>query len=314
MFHLSHLKIDDNAALDYSNKKFQISQSISTNDDERLKKTYFQRMCEQLNIQKIKNKDFTFSQSSTNQRVYTNLTSLNKEYRRFLTYNELPLYELDLKSSQPYLLLHLFNPNFWCISKTNTQQLSLVDIQHSDLYIEPKLNLEICNFIKKNNSNSDFLAFNNSVLSGSLYNDMHILFYSKPISSPEDKASIKEKVFTMLFASNYQRNQAIKDDLELFKKHYPTIHTFCKMIKRNQRNLKIPKAFKQHSRLAILLQRMEAHLIINNVAGHLAVHNPSVPLLTLHDSCFTTKEHLPMVKELLLESCQKLFGAIPSIN
>lgn len=65
-----------------------------------------------LNINRIDQGEYFLSVDANIRRLHTNLTNLKGELRNFLTYDEQPLVSIDIKNSQPFLSMALFNPNF----------------------------------------------------------------------------------------------------------------------------------------------------------------------------------------------------------
>ncbi len=76
-----------------------------------LDKNHLERFCKLINMYNtsfiklaaINDGDLFFHQNTTNGRVDTNLTSLNKEYKRFII-QPTPLNQLDIRNSQPFML------------------------------------------------------------------------------------------------------------------------------------------------------------------------------------------------------------------
>ena len=63
-------------------------------------------------LEDIKNKDYRLNLSSSNWRFNTNLTSLKKELRKYILVNGKKLVEVDIKSSQPFILSTILNQDF----------------------------------------------------------------------------------------------------------------------------------------------------------------------------------------------------------
>jgi hypothetical protein len=66
-----------------------------------------------LGIERIAHQDISYQVDEKGRRFHSNLVSLKKELRHFLTYGGEPLGDIDIKNSQPYLSQVLLQPEFW---------------------------------------------------------------------------------------------------------------------------------------------------------------------------------------------------------
>lgn len=57
--------------------------------------------------------DYRYTVDDTGNRLHTNLTNLPAEVRNFITYAGRPLVSIDIRNSQPYMSLALFERKFW---------------------------------------------------------------------------------------------------------------------------------------------------------------------------------------------------------
>jgi hypothetical protein len=55
-------------------------------------------------------------------------------------------------------------------------------------------------------------------------------------------------------------------------------------------------------RLALLLQRVESHLILDKVVPKILEHNNDIPVFTIHDCVLTTPEHQEVVSRIMKET------------
>ncbi|HMM16234.1 MAG TPA: hypothetical protein PKC47_01715, partial [Petrimonas sp.] len=74
-------------------------------------------------VQTFNKKNDVGRRKGDGERFYSKISNLKRELREFLTYDNLKLVEIDLKSSQPFLSLCLLDINFWNSEKTNKKSL-----------------------------------------------------------------------------------------------------------------------------------------------------------------------------------------------
>ena len=65
-----------------------------------------------VNIGAIAAHDYNAHKDDNVHRLHSRLTSLQKEFRNFITYDGCPMVSIDIKNSQPYLANVLFSPDF----------------------------------------------------------------------------------------------------------------------------------------------------------------------------------------------------------
>ncbi len=63
-----------------------------------------------------------------------------------------------------------------------------------------------------------------------------------------------------------------------------------------------------HREVARFLQCLESDLMIRGVAEHLREHCPEIPIVTIHDSIFTTEANVAAVQRVILETWRSIGG------
>lgn len=96
------------------------------------------------------------------------------------------------------------------------------------------------------------------------------------------RKEIKEVVYKVLFGRNYKNNAD-----NLFKKLFPTIHTFIKSYKKEMGDYRM---------LSYNLQRAESNLIFNRIIKTIMELDHSIKLITVHDSIICAKKHRDVVE------------------
>lgn len=87
-----------------------------------------------------------------------------------------------------------------------------------------------------------------------------------------------------------------------FRKEFPTVY---KLLKRRKKG--------DYKRLPCAMQRRESSLMIRTVIQRLAQEHPEVPVVTIHDSILTTREHVELVKNYIRDAFQS-FGVHPLLR
>jgi hypothetical protein len=100
--------------------------------------------------------------------------------------------------------------------------------------------------------------------------------------SQMSRKEIKEVVYKVLFGRNYKNNAD-----NLFKKLFPTIHTFIKSYKKEMGDYRM---------LSYNLQRAESNLIFNRIIKTIMELDPNIKLITVHDSIICARKHKEAVE------------------
>lgn len=250
-----------------------------------------------------------FKRNRTNDRVDTNLTNLKKELRFFLKGDYV---SIDLANSQPFLLYQLLDKiqtkiqNNSIINNTTIHSIplcnSIFDYDVAQWFGKQQINSLLK--LRQNGvivPNGEFLKFRNSVLAGTFYEDFQNSFQQ---SLERDK--VKEILFAVLFSQNvihedfkpvipYQKEKAI------FASVYPNIYEMIKTLKH-----------RDHTRLSILLQRMEAKIFIDTICREL-VDMGIVPL-TIHDSIIVEAGQAIKAFKVCEKIFKQEFGVVPTFH
>ena len=108
---LKRLEIDRKAALAYVDHLAQACRFFHGEKAYSELRWRFNLM--RIQIERIAHGDISYLVDQKGRRFHSNLTSLKKELRNFLTYDGQPLGDIDIKNSQPYLSQLLLQPDFW---------------------------------------------------------------------------------------------------------------------------------------------------------------------------------------------------------
>ena len=202
---------------------------------------------------------------------------MSKGLRKFLRIDGKSLSETDIKSSQPYLSLVLFNEDWYLSNKdnklgTNRKATFSNCTRHNDMI------------------NQDVIDYITCVLDGKFYETL------MKITGIKDRNESKLAALTIMFSKNEQSWKHKR----LFKKAFPTVMKRLEEIKE-----------KEHKDLAILLQSMESFIMLTRVTNRIANEYPHIKLLSVHDSFLCQPEYAKTVQMIMEEELTNFVGAEP---
>lgn len=239
---------------------------------------------------RILNGEISYKVDSTSGRFHSNVTNMPKVLRQFLRINGEPLANIDIKNSQPYLSTILLtdpgkvsgmakNPAFAML----LQSLKVPKNQDVDKYI--------------------FL-----VTSGQIYE------YLMAESSKESLELTRDEAKRQILRILYSRNRTPKNEFnrkvrKIFKSRFPTVHKTFAKVRGSERGDK----FASFKRFPILLQTIEAHLILDVVLKRIYKELPRTIALTIHDSIMTgvATNNIEGVRRIMIEEFTDFVGRPP---
>lgn len=213
-------------------------------------------------IIKILNRDIFYSVDNTSGRYHSNLTNLQSDLRAFVRINGKELVNIDIKNSQPYLFTVLAtapekaakhvrkSENFSMLLKT-LQGIEALDVR---LYV--------------------FL-----VISGTFYE--YLIKEFGKYGLHYSRSEVKRQVFIILFG----RNGIWNKQREIFNIIFPNIYERICQLKGSSRS---KNKFMNYKRLSILLQSIEAHLVLDTILPRIEREHPGTIAVSIHDSIMTS--------------------------
>lgn len=263
-------------------------------------------------VNDIEEERFHLSVSPKNHRFNSNLTSLPKIIRPFLTINNQETGEVDISSSQSYILSTILNDTYL---KTEENEFGLNFI-FNELQVGLRNTKSSVPSNRKNNKNYILGVFldddNYHSLKEFTKIDFSKDFYTYLIDegkkrNPELISSVKgfkqgrdfvkKHVMNLLFERNdYFREK--NDVIKLIKYLYSGLCEFIEQFNQTYSN----KDF------SYLLQRTESFLMLEKVCRKIHLDHPSVPFYTIHDSIITTKENIDLVKRITSDTIKEITG------
>jgi hypothetical protein len=234
---------------------------------------------------KIAQKQIYIKVNNTNFRYDTNYTRIPSELVKHLHINGNRLIEIDIVNSQPFFSSGLFNP---------TEEIQR--IMGQPLYMFTK-NLNISDM-------QDIKQYVSLVTNGNFY-EFLTQEYAKKGLTYIDRRDFKDHLFTVYFGKNNAARYS--SAVKLFETLFPNVWSLFRFIKR-----------KEHNKLAILLQRMESHTILDRVAPKIILEFQDVPFLTKHDSILlpgdTPEEKKEEIEKLIIKVIEEVIGNKPKLK
>lgn len=244
-----------------------------------------------------------FKRNKTNFRLDTNFTSLKSELRPFIVGDYV---SIDLVNSQPLLLSQVLGEIYPTITTNTIPLLYSCSILGFDLL--QWLGKQQFNYLTKIHQNGVFydfgelLSFQISCIYGVFYEDFQTRFGGGELTRDQ----IKEMLFSVLFSQNVRHEKykpvvPYPKEKAQFASIYPSIYQVIKTLKH-----------KDHAKLAVLLQRIEAKIFIDSICPEL-VSQGIIPL-TIHDSIIIPADQTDRALRVCENVFKELFGIIPTFQ
>lgn len=298
------LEINFDEAVKYNNKLFEI------NKNESPKNAYNKYARNFYNIVHLKSKNFRFHRDETSFRLHTNLTTLKRVFRKFITYDGQPLCSYDLRNSQPYLATPLFNLDFYDCKSNIYNLFNASPKIYNEIIKNKKFSKEIFNILQEDSllarndkyyhSTTDFI---NESQTGNIYDFIEDAIYNASGFRAKDRDDLKKLLFMVFYSDNSFLIQEKAKFKLIFKNTFPGVYNVFKFIKKGN-----------NARLPILLQTMESQLVIDNIAKRIAKAKPDLPLFTVHDSIVTLPGYDDLIYKVMKEESIKMIGIPPTIK
>ena len=242
---------------------------------------------------RIENNDIFFIVDDTSGRFHSNVTNMAKPIRSYLRINGKPLVNLDIKNSQPYLsILLLTNP-----------------AKVSGLAKDPDFAAMLENL--KVSKSKDVKKYISLVKSGELYEFLMSEFSKAGVVLT--RQDTKQQVLRILFAKNRKPNNEVnRKAREIFITNFPTVHKIFSKVRGRARG----DRYENYKRFAILLQSIEAHLILDVIVKRIRKEHPGSTVITIHDSIMTGIDNrdVEAIKEIMIEELTRFVGYAPRIS
>jgi hypothetical protein len=250
-------------------------------------------------------------------RLYSPISTLLSPLRHFLTYDDKPLVSLDLKNSQPLHLTLLMRPSFWKPSGRNKFTLRNLD-ETLWKHVNEQVNLDklttLSSIMLSNPvQNTESMGVTNPhfaqlVFEGKLYEFISEQFRGKYFTQKgvdrfDTRSKAKKEVLRLMYFNPQETHSPSHDTFREFTLLFPAEAHVIALLKS-----------RDYTDLPVLLQKLEAQILLHHVCKQVYELDSSIPLFTVHDSIITTIEHQETVKGIILGIYKKLLGATPQLE
>jgi hypothetical protein len=242
-------------------------------------------------------------------RLHTPITALKSELRSFLTLCGYTLGSVDIKSSQPYLFQLLLNPNYW--KTTNKLPITLYKSNPTLYKVLRQENIINSTITLLDSSKSDTdkglqeNQFKNIDWTADFYTDLgnrvNGINLVNSVKSHFLPRKMAKRCMMLLLYDTYQNKQPRY--YKAFKELFPLETKLMDTIK-----------LAGSSVFPMILQNVEAEIVLERATKNLAATYPDLPLLTIHDSILAPVSAIPIVKEELHRVLLNIIGTEPGLK
>lgn len=241
-------------------------------------------------IGKIQSGHIYIKCNDTNGRLDSNFTRLPSELVQHLHIDGKPLSEIDLRNSQPFFAAAMICPS---------REINYVLEKYLGRKLMIKagaLNIRDC---------EDVQLYVSLVTAGTLYEPYMMERVKDAGIIGIDRKELKERVFRVFFGRigswRYDRVAWV------FRTAFPNVVTYFELIKVGD-----------HSRLAVILQRLESYTMLERVAPAILKELPGLPFITKHDSILPVRiepsDSVGHVARIMKGVIAEVTGLTPSVS
>lgn len=233
-------------------------------------------------------------------RVFNSISNMKSSVRRSLRFEGQPLVHIDLKNSQPALLGYLVRDRevFAKLAANyfgGWDEYGERDEEHWGREAEGKGRYDV-QFVSP--STADVSHFCSLVGSGCFYEYLQerVQLVTGKVCSRDwiKKRFLSDVLAKAKLNSSGREYDSIVEDA--FKMEFPGVYRFIR---------EVNAGGWQHANLIRMLQRLEAQVVIHEIASELVHEQPGMPFITLHDAIFTTPQWLPIALGLCSRSLSR---------
>ncbi|MBN4081721.1 hypothetical protein JYU23_01170 [bacterium AH-315-C07] len=290
---LKGLTIDLESAKRWIQQNYQIELTLKSQNKDSEKNPAMQKLSLEYAAHAIATGQIHFHRDKTVNRLHHNITNLKKELRAFLTYKGQKLIFIDINNSQPFLILQLFN-----IETYQDKGYRIFGITKYNLKYITTMFLKWLETVDM----KEVQQFKTFVESGCFYEQFQRRIFLK-CNENYTRSEVKELTFYVLFSDPKRRAPKARQACQIFKESFPIVFQLLEMLKQIKHNLP-----------AILLQKIESYIIIDNVLKRLNQERPKMLAISAHDAVCTTIGNEHYVKRVMQEETYLTTGNSPKIS
>ncbi|NNJ54656.1 MAG: hypothetical protein HKP14_00915 [Bacteroidia bacterium] len=273
------------------------------------------------NINDIKESTYWYNKSTTNSRYNSTITNLPRIFKYHLKYDNQDLVQIDIKSSQIYILATILNKDFFksnkkiSIGRFKENLSENIDLVSAYMFSPLMLGqfskglkfFQFIELIKKPLvdtliDNVMFQNFHNAPFNKDFYS--HLYFMENGIEpSPEQRSRIKNDIMYVLFQDK-RGHRKLVEGVRILRKYYPYVNKSIEYI--------LGKIGKRD--FALLLQRIESYLVLDCIVPRFHERYPEAPIFTIHDSVITTMPFVEGLREIMHNTLFETTGIEPGLS
>ena len=246
---------------------------------------------------------FSPNEDMTAGRLHSTMTQIMGVLRKFIRYDGKVLVSIDIVNSQPYLATVLLNPKKF---EENYILEHLLNINPKSK--NPNYPIMLVKRIKEVSTTESTRLYKQIVAKGTFYEDFGKILQNcgvlqKDLGQNIIRKSAKNATFSAFFSPNTSISYC--KDAKSFKEVFPSVFDIFKIIKSTRG---------KHNTLAILLQHLEATLVLQRACKIISEQRPDIPIFTLHDSIITTVGNEKYVHDILKNVLTVAIGIAPKLK
>lgn len=251
------------------------------------------------NINSIAIGDYRVSIDTNVHRLHSVITNLQKEYRRFLKYNNIPLVNVDISNSQPYLLCLLLNPLFWDKNSDIPLNISMLPQNVQEKFTEEHLE-EIRTYVASLDWRDESLNnYIQKATEGQVYE-----FMLQVINRNLNITLVRDDIKVMILTTLFSKNRYMPKCKQYFCRYFPLIYNLISLTKKND-----------YKALSCLLQSIESEIILHRCCRRIWEEgNQLVPVFTIHDSICTTIDNTDFILRIMQQTLTDNIRIPPNVE
>lgn len=286
---LSNLEIQD---LTNAQLRVMIDSRIEYSARKKMTNKHLQYRKLRCEVDKIRNKEFYAKVGTNNKRLFTNLVSLRREARSYLTSRGKRLVQFDMSCTQPHIFFILLSNKLNALINERAIYKQCFIQYVGQTQKRYQKHAENSTFSKEENIFTAFQGdlerfYEKELKNSGLYDNI-----AEFLQCSRDEAKIE--LLRYFFGRHYSKRFPIT---EYFNTHYPILHIVCGYIKRKDSKI-----------LATQLQKQEAEIFIHTIAKRIIEENPNIVIYTIHDAivCEEGPDEV-VVEHIVKDELNKIF-------
>ncbi|MBK8347151.1 MAG: hypothetical protein IPL08_05825 [Saprospiraceae bacterium] len=259
-----------------------------------------------------------FNQDKTSFRLHTSVLGVNSKCRHFLRLQGKHIISCDLKNSQPFISAFFFTPGNIDpeLNKILKNCFSNIEQQNKPLFRDIMKRIR---YYKKGNILPSTKKYIKLVQSGEIYEYIAInigVFHSikRNKNIYYNREHGKNCVFKLFFNPTIY-GALVRDFFRVqFQQVASLFEDINKLFTHTRRVSESKGIPRSKNTLAITLQTIESHLMIDVICRDLKDKYPHIPLLTIHDAIASNPEYKDVLLEEMRNTLTSKIGIVPSIK